>query len=68
MRTAILTIKDEAGNIVSERSYPLDSNLANLTKIEQNVENLRGELLCDLTSDLLSLEQSAHEKKKLFPD
>lgn len=65
MKTATLTIKDELGNIISEREYALDSDLGNLTKIEQKVEELRGTLLCDLTEDLLSLEQSAYEKKRI---
>ncbi|TAE75181.1 MAG: hypothetical protein EAZ85_03120 [Bacteroidetes bacterium] len=64
-KKVIVTIQDETGNIVSEKSYSLGADTDNLSKIEASVENLRSKMLTDLTKSILVLEQSAHEKKLL---
>jgi hypothetical protein len=62
-KKVIVMIQDESGTIVSEKSYSLGSDTTNLSKIEASIENLRGKMLTDLTKSVLTLEQSAHEKK-----
>lgn len=64
-KKVIVTVQDETGSIVSEQSYCLGADTANLSKIEASIENLRGKMLSDLTKTVLTLEQSAHEKKLL---
>lgn len=62
-KQVIVMIKDETGATVSEKAYSLGADTSNLSKIEASIENLRGTMLTDLTHSVLSLEQSAHEKK-----
>ena len=58
-----MTVQDDFGNVVSENAYSLGADTDNLFKIEASVEGIRSKMLTDLTKNILTLEQSAHEKK-----
>ncbi|MEI7586445.1 hypothetical protein [Runella sp.] len=58
-----LQILDDNGTELATKSYNLGDSLDDLSRIEQQIETLRPEILIDITSELLSAEQSKHEKK-----
>jgi hypothetical protein len=59
---------DDFGQEYSVHNYDLGSGLMNLTSIESKVEELRPEILGDLSCDLLELEQSSSSEKKTGVD
>lgn len=58
-------LTDDEGNEVSYHEYLLGSELANLSRIENSVEQLRPALLSTLTHDLLAHEQSQYKKNAI---
>ena len=59
-----LVILDDDGSELRTHEYKLISTLNNLTKIERAVEQLRPQILGDVTQDLLEAEQKTFTKKE----
>jgi hypothetical protein len=58
-----VTITDDDGNLIGVHNYALDSELKTLSKMEAGIEELRPQILSDITHDLLTEEQKQFQKK-----
>jgi hypothetical protein len=58
-----LTIYDDFGNEISQKEKKLDKGIDNLDLIEDQVEELRQEMLPEITKILLQSSQDAFKKK-----
>lgn len=63
MANVKVIVTDDNGIEISTHSYPLPTELVNLSQIEHEVETIRPQLLCDITHDLLSNSQMEYVKK-----
>lgn len=58
-------LSDDFGNEIGSHEYPVDGETNNLNLIERKVEELRPQILSDITKDLLLHEQAAYKKNAL---
>jgi len=61
-----VTLTDDLGNEISYHEYAVDKEANNLSRIERKVEELRPQILSDITKDLLLHEQAEYKKNELF--
>jgi hypothetical protein len=61
-----VTLTDDFGNEISYHEYAVDKEANNLSRIERKVEELRPQILSDITKDLLLHEQAEYKKNELF--
>jgi hypothetical protein len=59
-----IILTDDAGQEINTRTYDLGSNLHRLSAMESQIEELRPQILGDLTQDLLISAQSRDIKKR----
>ena len=59
-----VTVTDEAGNVIGAHDYQLAAALTTLGQMEASLEELRPQILSDLTRDLLEAEQERFQKKR----
>lgn len=59
-----IQILDDLGQELRTKQYDLGTDLESLSKIEDSIEKLRAVMLSDITHELLSAEQTRHEKKR----
>ena len=59
-------LTDDFGNELGYHEYPVDGETTNLNLIERKVEELRPQILSDITKDLLLHEQAEYKKNELF--
>ncbi len=57
-----VTVADDDGNVIGVHDYILGSGLNTLSKAEASIEQLRPQMLCDITKDLLEEEQKSFKK------
>ncbi len=62
-----VTVTDDDGSVIGVHDYSLDSELNTLSKMESSIEQLRPQMLSDITRDLLGEEQKSFQKKHCFP-
>jgi len=55
-------LMDDEGQELSQRDYGLEAKTPNLSGLERAIEELRPQVLGDLTHDLLALEQAEYKK------
>jgi len=60
-----VTLTDDFGNEISYHEYLVGEEANNLSRIERKVEELRPQILSDITRDLLLHEQSEYKKNEL---
>ena len=60
-----VTLTDDNGSELSYHEYLVGEELNNLSRIERKVEELRPQILSDITHDLLAHEQAAYKKNAL---
>jgi hypothetical protein len=60
-----VTLTDDFGNEIGYHEYPVSGETNNLNLIERKVEELRPQILSDITKDLLLCEQAAYKKNEL---
>ena len=60
-----VTLTDDFGNEIGYHEYQVGEEMNNLSRIERKVEELRPQILSDITKDLLLHEQSEYKKNKL---
>jgi len=58
-----VTVTDDDGKVIGVHDYNLDSELNTLSKMEISIEELRPQMLSDITKDLLEEEQKRFKKK-----
>lgn len=58
-------LTDDFGHEVSSHEYVVGEEINNLSRIERKVEELRPQILSDITKDLLTHEQSEYKKNEL---
>jgi hypothetical protein len=58
-----IVLTDDNGIEINTRSYNLGSSLKKLSDMEKSIENLRPQVLGDITKDLLFSAQSMAKKK-----
>jgi hypothetical protein len=58
-------LSDDFGNEIGYHEYPVGAEATNLNLIERKVEELRPQILSDITKDLLLHEQSEYKKNEL---
>lgn len=58
-------LTDDFGNEIGYHEYPVGEEANNLSRIEQKIEELRPQILSDITKDLLLQEQAAYKKNAL---
>jgi hypothetical protein len=61
-----VTLTDDFGNELSYHEYVVGEEINNLSRIERKVEELRPQILSDITRDLLVHEQAEYKKNELF--
>ncbi len=61
-----VTLTDDFGNEISYHEYAVDGEADNLSRIEREVEELRPQILSDITKDLLLQKQVEYKKNELF--
>lgn len=59
-----IILTDDAGQEINSRTYDLGSNLHRLSEMETQIEELRPQILGELTKDLLSAAQSLEKKQE----
>ena len=57
-------LTDDEGQELGTHAYPLGAELTTLGQMEASLEELRPQLLSDLTRDLLEAEQERCQKKR----
>ncbi len=60
-----VTLTDDFGNELSYHEYVVGEEINNLSRIERKVEELRPQILSDITRDLLLHEQAEYKKNEL---
>lgn len=55
-------LMDDEGQELSQRDYGLEAKTPNLSGLERAIEELRPQVLGDLTHDLLALKQAEYKK------
>ncbi|MBA3693396.1 MAG: hypothetical protein H0W77_08165 [Acidobacteria bacterium] len=60
-----VTLTDDNGNELSYHEYLVGEEMTNLNRIERKVEQLRPQILSDMTHDLLAHEQAEYKKNAL---
>jgi hypothetical protein len=63
MATMKIILTDDLGVEINTRSYDLGKSLKKLGEMEGKIEELRPQILGDLTNDLLSSAQNNDKKK-----
>ncbi|WP_298360653.1 hypothetical protein [Runella sp.] len=63
MATMKIILTDDLGVGINTRSYDLGKSLKKLGEMEGKIEELRPQILGDLTNDLLSSAQNNDKKK-----
>jgi hypothetical protein len=58
-------LTDDFGNELGYHEYPVEEEANTLNLIERKVEELRPQILSDITKDLLLHEQSEYKKNEL---
>lgn len=58
-----MIVEDDFGNEISSKSYDLGSSLTTLTKIETAISSVSGDILGNISADVLGLEQAKFSKK-----
>ncbi|MBA4185532.1 MAG: hypothetical protein H0X49_16195 [Acidobacteria bacterium] len=58
-------LTDDFGHEISYHEYVVGEEINNLSRIERKVEELRPQILSDITKDLLTHEQSEYKKNEL---
>lgn len=58
-----ITVTDDDGKVIGVHDYPLDAELHTLSKMEVSIEQLRPQMLSDITKDLLDEAQKGFKKK-----
>lgn len=58
-------LTDDFGNEIGYHEYPVGDEATNLSQIEQKVEELRPQILSDISKDLLLHEQAEYKKNEL---
>lgn len=61
-----VTLTDDFGNEISYHEYAVDGEADNLSRIEREVEELRPQILSDITKDLLLQKQVEYKKKRII--
>lgn len=61
-----VTVTDDDGKVIGVHDYRLDEQLNTLSKMESSLEQLRPQMLSDITQDLLEQEQRTFQKKLLW--
>lgn len=61
-----VTVTDDEGSVIGVHDYSLDSELNTLSKMESSIEQLRPQMLSDITRDLLGEEQKSFQKNIAF--
>lgn len=59
-------LTDDFGNEISYHEYVVGEEANNLSRIERKVEQLRPQILSDITHDLLAHEQAEYKKNSVF--
>jgi len=59
-------LTDDFGNELGYHEYPVGEETNNLNLIERKVEELRPQILSDITKDLLLREQAEYKKKRVI--
>jgi len=57
-------IEDDNGQVLQEKVYELGQHLDNIDLIENSVDQLRAELLPQVSKSLLLAQQDAYKKKR----
>lgn len=65
MAKITVKIEDDEGNLLNEQSYALGSHLETIDLIETSVDNLRADLLPEISRTLLVDQQERYKKKWL---
>ena len=60
-----VTLTDDFGNEIGYHEYMVGAEVNNLSRIERKVEELRPQILSDITKDLLLHEQAGYKKNEL---
>jgi hypothetical protein len=60
-----VTLTDDFGNELGYHEYVVGEEINNLSRIERKVEELRPQILSDITRDLLLHEQAEYKKNEL---
>ena len=60
-----VTLMDDNGKELGQRDYGLEAETPNLSGLERAIEELRPQILGDLTHDLLALEQAEYKKNSV---
>jgi hypothetical protein len=60
-----VTLTDDNGNELSYHEYLVGEEMTNLNRIERKGEQLRPQILSDMTHDLLAHEQAEYKKNAL---
>ena len=58
-------LTDDFGNEIGYHEYKVGEEINNLTQIERKVEEMRPQILSDITKDLLLHEQTEYKKNSL---
>lgn len=61
-----ITLTDDFGNEIGYHEYGVGEEANNLSRIEQKIEELRPQILSDITKDLLLQKQAEYKKNDLF--
>jgi len=58
-------LTDDFGNELGSHQYVVGAQINTLSRIERKVEELRPQILSDITHDLLAHEQAEYKKKAI---
>jgi hypothetical protein len=58
-------LSDDLGNEIGYHEYEVEGENHNLSRIERKVEEMRPQILSDITKDLLMHEQAEYKKNEL---
>jgi len=61
-----VTLTDDFGNEIGYHEYAVGEAANNLSRIERKIEELRPQILSDITKDLLLQKQAEYKKNELF--
>jgi hypothetical protein len=63
MHKVKITIENELGEAISTTSYDLGSDFSTMDKLEDAISSISGTMLTDISSTMLSVEESSFLKK-----